>query len=1141
MPQTATLTPAKVRTAVGVAETMLRDFHARREGQNIASMMHYNKLIPNDMQNEFASFYVTYKASHPDLRLDMRDFGDKTQLTEAQRNLGDFEKTKALQEADKNRLTPFEDMLKTFFAENNRLARTEIARFLPEECGFDNEKAQALTDLFAKYDKDLASIATENDRSNFLNKALSTPKNIPTSGNILSHWQDCLHNQFLSSTGTVMHGEENLFARLSTADITLIDQSIAAGNLSKDKQTECLKSVYAALKVMFKAHPQLKEPGHAGEVSAFVRHLCDSLQQLGSKISMEKAMDAALDFAVLRQINAEGMHEVFNQTGISTEFGRAVLKVEEFRKEAFQAVSDLGGNRTEADIARVVQEEAKKFIEQHSSVLLGQGLDAANADMDPKYPEALANIGLPFAELLQKMRDDKSSDVDILCQVNVLAERFFDPKLDPKARGEILKTLTETLFAPRGSVDNIAFCQSNKDRIGSLLGQLQSVAARKGEYTPDVRQSCNKTAMVLNVIYEALLQHVPEKHREALALEVPKQPANNPQLERQMQRPGREPVRPIQRNATPAEIFAAKQAMQSEGWNKETTASIGPLIEALKCTDHKLLYNVRDLSAKMDNTLKSLHTVGDYASCLKHYLFDLLYVGQHINDLIAEYPQHSPNELMRLHMDMFIASHTDEQLAKVLDGLYSEESKLFLNVLASHATKEAVALNGAKSEKIEEIWQTFGALPYLADKIAEKLGREKPGPLLSDSEKTILDLPKQELGLSNELRNLFPSHLNLFDEKMFMIKENIESDKYERLKNFYGQLKLPAGEGQPQTVEKASTENYFYADIEDADEEERMWNVEHLAVMFAFHAKELDALLEASNGNPTPQAMWAVLHGGEAPLDLSMDNFVEKLMQRTVEEVHAYAKMISAKMVYPDAFINLSYTALGISPNTLLQKFSTVAHEDVTITMHDQLLRHGLFQLGNGSAYKQGEHAYGFGLDFIRAQMPLGEKRMDGEGCKISVVVGGQEKVFTQKEYSEFTKKEKEQGRSYRSGELDHPYMQQMVNTVRPLCQNDAQLASVGYCTTQAVQMALRNPKNFYKDVSGKAFEHTALDHRIEPAQDGNVKVTITEKPGSLFKFTMEITVDTEGKITMDKGEVTYPSYDKWLEYKNAHPNENLD
>ena len=1140
--QTATLTPAKVRAAVGMAETMLRDFHARHEGQNIASMMLFNKLIPSDMQNEFVSFYVNYKASHPNVKLDLRDFGDKTQLTEAQRNLSDFDKKEALKKADNKRLTPLADMLKTFFAENNRLARLQTTCFLPEECGFDNVKAKMLTNLFVKYDMDLSSIATENDRTCFLDIVFNTSKPMPTSGNILSVWQDSLHQQFLKSTGTVLLGKENLFARLSTADITLIDQTLAAGNFSKSTQIDCMKNMHAALIVFFKAHPQFNEPGHGEEIRALVRHLCDTFQQEGSKISMDKAIDAALDFAVLRQIKSEGMQEVFTQANLSPEFGRAVLKTSDFREKALQAVNNIGQNRTEADIARVVQEEARSFIEQHRSVLLGQGLDAANADMNPQHPEALASIGLAFADLLQKMGDDKSSDVDILCQVNVVAQRFLDPTLSPQARGDVLKTLTDTLFTPKGMLEKNALCQSNKDRFGQLLGQLRSVVARKEEFTPDVRQACDKTATVLNVIYGALVQRMPEEHRADLALKVPNEPAApNPQLDRQMQRPGGQAVVPIQRDATPAEIFAAKQAVLKEGWEKHITTQISRMIEITKCTDHKLLYSMRDFGS-IETSLGSLHTAGDYASSLVDYFLDLQNVGRHLNSLNANYPQHSPNDLMKLYMDMFIALHTDEQLTKILDGLYSKESKLFLNVLATHATKEAVALQGAKSENLEVIWQVFGALPYLADKIAEKLGRDKPGPLLSDSEKTILDLPKQNMRLADALKNQFPSHLDLFDEKMFMIKGNLDSAKYERLKNFYTQLKLPAGEDQPKTVGEAEIQHYFYANIKDADDDEqKMWNIEHLAVMFAFHAKELDAILDASGGNPTPQAMWGVLHGGEAPHDLSMDNFVEKLMQRTVEEVNAYAKMINAKMVYPDAFINLSYTVLGIPPNTLLEKFSKVAHEDVTISMNDQLLCHGLFQVNGSMGYKTGDHAYGFGTDFIRAKMPLGENRDNDEGCKIAVVVNGEEKVFTQKAYSEFTKEEEKKGRTYRGGELDHPYMQQIVNTVRPLCQSDAQLAGVGFCTTQAVQMALRNPKNFYKDVSGGALEHTALDHRIEPLDDGNVKVTITEKPGTFFKFSMEIVVDKEGNLTMNKGEVTYPSYDKWQEYKRTHPEERLD
>ncbi|MBO6002851.1 MAG: hypothetical protein J6P53_05070, partial [Mailhella sp.] len=162
------------------------------------------------------------------------------------------------------------------------------------------------------------------------------------------------------------------------------------------------------------------------------------------------------------------------------------------------------------------------------------------------------------------------------------------------------------------------------------------------------------------------------------------------------------------------------------------------------------------------------------------------------------------------------------------------------------------------------------------------------------------------------------------------------------------------------------------------------------------------------------------------------------------------------------------------------------------------------------------------------------------DGCKITIVRDGQEQVFTQKEYNDFNVREEAQGRTHPRGQLGHPYLKRIVDAARPLCQNDAQLATVGLCTTQAVQMSLRYSGQIYKDVTGGVLEHTALDHRIEKQEDGSVKVTITEKPGSLFKFRMEINVDAQGSPTMTRGEVTFPSLDKWNTYKQAHPEERL-
>ncbi|MBQ7608920.1 MAG: hypothetical protein IJU76_13290 [Desulfovibrionaceae bacterium] len=318
------------------------------------------------------------------------------------------------------------------------------------------------------------------------------------------------------------------------------------------------------------------------------------------------------------------------------------------------------------------------------------------------------------------------------------------------------------------------------------------------------------------------------------------------------------------------------------------------------------------------------------------------------------------------------------------------------------------------------------------------------------------------------------------------------------------------------------------------------WSVETLSIVMSFHAEELAQLLGQTNGHPEPAQLWGVLHGGHPPHDLTMDNFTGKLMQRLSDEIIAFQSMLDNPQTSLHEYLFLAHTSVGIPADTLIDKFSNAQHEDVTITMQDQKMTQGLFNIGRGTQYLHGKHAYGFGFDFIRAGMPPGAKLESDEGCKITIVNEGHEEVFTQQEYIAFNESEAAQGRTHPKGELGHPYIDKIVNAARSLCQNDAQLSSVGYCTTQGVQMALRNAGIVYKDITGGGREHTALDHRIEKQEDGSVKVSIKEKPGSLFKFNMEITVDTQGNTTMTKGEITFPSLDKWNAYKNAHPEERL-
>ncbi|MCR5813117.1 MAG: hypothetical protein K6G15_01305 [Desulfovibrio sp.] len=879
-----------------------------------------------------------------------------------------------------------------------------------------------------------------------------------------------------------------------------------------------------------------------------LRHLCDTAQKQG-RIHDLWGMNAATDFAVLLQLEAGTCDAVLRENGLDSPLGRAALRGADFREAATQAVLSLHSNHTTADIQRVVQEQAQNYLAAHGAAL--RSLDTAAQNLNEHQLDMLVRVAVPFVALSQTTADAQSSDVALLRQANLAAEKFFSPGMTADDRSVVVKTLTKALFGQKDQDSMTTACQNAKSRLESLLGQLQTVLQQPGT-SPLIRECCDNTATLLNVFYANMLEYVPEQQQQALLLQPQQHPAANPQMALQMEPPlpgvGNLPLQHIPRKATSAEIFTAVHKLEANGENK-LAAYLLPIMEKTGCADTELLNRLSGFAtSRLQTAFASLHTNGDYATDLKHFYNDLKQFGDDIQAAAARFPQYASGEIAKLRVDMFIATHTDEELAKTLDALQSPEAQLGLSVLYNHAIKENEALStlpaaqsdiAARSKaSLNTVFATLGTLPLLMHGIAAKLGRPEPGPLVFDPDKSIRDLPQHDQ-LAPILPSLFHAHLNKLDTRLFPIKANLSQNQYDQLKNFFANLTLPDGSKVGSYDEVQSRE--FAVDNPHRDEDDpETWSVDTLAMVLSFHAWSLSRLLEQTNGQPQPAQLWGVLHGGQPPQDLNLDNFTAKLMQRMSEEVDAFETMLGNKLTSLDNFVFNAHNNYGIPPFVLMDKFSNVQHEDVTLRMRDQTLHQGLFDLKPNTQFMHGKDAYGFGCDFIRAGMPPGAKHVSDEGCKITIVSAGQEHVFTWKEYVDFTRSEAEQGRTYPSGELGHPYMQNIVNAARPLCQNDLQLGTVGLCTTQAVQMALRYSGQIYKDVSGGALEHTALDHRIEAGENGTVKVTITEKPGSLFRFRMEISVDPQGNPTMNQGEITFPSLDKWNAYKQEHPEERL-
>ena len=187
------------------------------------------KLLPGGMIGEFTSFYMDYKAKHRDVKLDLRNLGDRQVLPEDERGLSGFALKTALQEADAKRLAPLGSMLTEFFSKGDRLERSGFFNFQPQDCGNDASKARALGSLVTRNASAFAGLKTEQGKVDLLRSVFEIEsKKIPEKGSIFSVWEDGIHRAFMDKARQVKPNE-NYFQYCSVDDLQYLEQHAPAG------------------------------------------------------------------------------------------------------------------------------------------------------------------------------------------------------------------------------------------------------------------------------------------------------------------------------------------------------------------------------------------------------------------------------------------------------------------------------------------------------------------------------------------------------------------------------------------------------------------------------------------------------------------------------------------------------------------------------------------------------------------------------------------------------------------------------------------------------------------------------------------------------------------------------------------------
>ncbi|MBQ7618446.1 MAG: hypothetical protein IJS50_06180, partial [Desulfovibrio sp.] len=673
MPLTSALTAAKVKSAVNTAKDLVQLY---KEGSKLAGTLCDQGIIPNKMLGEFTSFYVSYCAKNPDQKPDLKDFGDPSQLTQEHQGLNDFQKQDALRQIDNNRLYKLRDLLQGFFYKGNRLQRTGFFGFRAEDCGNDAEKAKKLNALFNKTCKHCPDLNNAEKREDVVARMFDifSYTTMPTSGSITSVWQDELHNAFFKDAQSAWSGcKSDQLAFLSNEDLSFLLNQVPLDASVEQKQV-WLNGLESGLKHFFDAYPQDKAPG-SEKLSSLVRHLCACAKGVGQLDDEKWGQKAAADFMVLEQLAAKSCDKLLKENGLEGALGLAALRGSDFRQAASNVISGLSkNNRTAAEIERIVQEQAKQFLEAHGEVL--RTLDSSAQNFNEHQLDMLVRVTVPFASLSKTLTSQQSSEVALLRETNFLADKFFSPGMSADDRSLLVKTLTKALLGGEDAASCEKLCQNIKPRLEGLLAELKTLQ-RQAATNQATRECCDKTVTLLNVIYATMLDQVAYAKQKDLLLNPKPNLAANPNLAMQMEPPkpgqGAGPLRPVPRKATSAEIFAAAQHLEAHG-DKKLAEFLLPFMEKTHCSDTALLNTLSGHPINRVATyLSSMHSVGDYATSYKHFYNDIHALGSVIQEAVKKFPHYSSGEISKLLVDMFIATHTDEQLGKLLHALQSPE------------------------------------------------------------------------------------------------------------------------------------------------------------------------------------------------------------------------------------------------------------------------------------------------------------------------------------------------------------------------------------------------------------------------------------------------------------------------------------
>ena len=923
--------------------------------------------------------------------------------------------------------------------------------------------------------------------------------------------------------------------KLDTDQVNMLANAVKTVVSDKDKCVDGLNVMLAVLMQATEKFPELLD-GNSNEVSDNVNRLLD---RFCKNVSENKHVNSIILYKEVRQLKIDLFKESLAsnveisqfcaEKGISKRAMEALLSDKEFRSELVTYMTTL----EKEDIESGLTAKLKDYAEANMALLR----KFENTQMKESLAGATYGAAKYVDLLLNELSKDNPDGVAVLDNVKSILNKARSEEVSSDAdAAEVIRTAIQTMLSSLDpQVKDKVMSEKNQKLLLSMYTELNFVMQNDKSLTADDKKNINSIAELLFAVNTNLTAELPDdKIVDPFSV---KTDLINSALKENALQPA-QGNKSVPRNATEAEIFNLQQQIMNNPGLVEKRDDALPIIKNTKCTDLNFIQHFMNINSPFDSILNVFKenqpdsTVG--------LLENLVTIGENIEKMGKALPDYKQEDIVKFLFDAVINTSTPEQLQKMKTALSNPLTKQFLEVLNTQQAKEksankeafdpTFAESGKRQVAVDNILKNINLLDEM---VSNKLGLEKPGPVFDPEVKRSPDEFSYQTNLPGKLSELFPLTYNDFDHTL-MGNDDISLEQKAVVRDFVSNFKVPVdGKATLKNVGAFNPEKEFeYTFINnDGEEETGEWSVKEFLFLMGSHATEISKLLEDTGGKPTAQQLWAIVHGGNPPAELTLDNFAEKVTLAIHNEVRAFGNLMG-KDFDPPTFVWLGREA-GLAPDQLVKKFASGEKGEIVFKLSEQKGGRGFFakkEIGGlrFAANNGAKDHYGFSVDFYRAKNPEGVT--SNEYCKLTVHTSdNKEIVITDRQYKDLkTPVEKAK------------FEKDVPNKVREGLGGvtEEQLGGIGWCCTQCigVQSLLRFCPNFYY-IPSLPFEHTALNHSVKKLENGNVQVTVTEKPGTaFFKCKMVFEITPNGIINNTEGEIRIASMEQFKNYKKEHP-----